>query len=231
MRLLEAALWADDPGLAPQEPELARARDSCVARKGCKRGCEASVDMALIKAEYLAQRRRQQGPGAAGLAIRPRAALAAPRGRRPRRGLRLAQSSDASRAVASRVLGLALDRAVPPRAPRPFAASAAHRGLPTEGARGSDHQVVPFVDTFARHFEPNVARPPFRCRARAAIRHAPWRPRGASDRSRGRTYLVQGLIEEARAGLERVLEALRPALRGDAVIVGLEAVARAEPAR
>ena len=35
--------------------------DLCIACKGCKRECENNVDMALIKAEYLAQRAQRQG--------------------------------------------------------------------------------------------------------------------------------------------------------------------------
>jgi Fe-S oxidoreductase len=67
------------------DPVLAEAMDLCVACKGCKRECEANVDMALIKAEYLAQCRAATAEPAR-TPVRPSAALAAP--------LALAQGAD-----------------------------------------------------------------------------------------------------------------------------------------
>ena len=61
VRLLKAVLSNDLVDQALADPELADAMDVCVACKGCKRECEANVDMALIKAEFLAQRRIREG--------------------------------------------------------------------------------------------------------------------------------------------------------------------------
>jgi hypothetical protein len=60
VRLLKTALNAAD-AKALFDPELAEAMSLCVSCKGCKRECENEVDMALIKAEYLAQRRQADG--------------------------------------------------------------------------------------------------------------------------------------------------------------------------
>ena len=60
VRLLKTALnAADDKALF--DPDLVEAMSLCVSCKGCKRECENEVDMALIKAEYLAQRRQAEG--------------------------------------------------------------------------------------------------------------------------------------------------------------------------
>ena len=61
VRLLKSALGSDPVAAALADPELAQAMDLCVACKGCKRECEANVDMALIKAEFLAQRAARVG--------------------------------------------------------------------------------------------------------------------------------------------------------------------------
>ena len=60
VKLLKAALNAED-SRAFFNSELADAMDLCVSCKGCKRECENGVDMALIKAEYLAQRSKYWG--------------------------------------------------------------------------------------------------------------------------------------------------------------------------
>jgi glycerol-3-phosphate dehydrogenase subunit C len=61
VRLLKTALGSDPVDAALTDPVLAQAMDLCVACKGCKRECEANVDMALIKVEYLAQRAARDG--------------------------------------------------------------------------------------------------------------------------------------------------------------------------
>ena len=53
VRALKAALSEDPETLF--QPEIMKAMELCVSCKGCKRECENNVDMALIKAEYLAQ--------------------------------------------------------------------------------------------------------------------------------------------------------------------------------
>src|SRR3990167_7695612 len=42
-------------------PDLAAAMDLCVSCKGCKKECPSSVDMTLIKTEYLAHRNERLG--------------------------------------------------------------------------------------------------------------------------------------------------------------------------
>src|SRR6185369_1489820 len=50
------------PGEHPfTHPDLAAAMDLCVSCKGCKKECPSSVDMTLIKTEYLAHRNEQLG--------------------------------------------------------------------------------------------------------------------------------------------------------------------------
>ena len=48
VKLLVAAVQRPAPG-SPARPTLAEAMELCVSCKGCKRECEANVDMALIR--------------------------------------------------------------------------------------------------------------------------------------------------------------------------------------
>jgi hypothetical protein len=93
--------------------------DLCVACKGCKREYEANVDMALIKAEYLAQRAARRG-------LSPRSRLVAhlPRGLHRTHWLkgliRWRNHSPLLARLGHRLLGIAADRQLPEPVPWPF---------------------------------------------------------------------------------------------------------------
>lgn len=61
VKLLKSALNGEYGKQPFNNPELAAAMDLCVSCKGCKRECENEVDMALIKAEFMAQRFSAEG--------------------------------------------------------------------------------------------------------------------------------------------------------------------------
>lgn len=249
VRLLKAALSEDLVDQALADPVLAEAMDLCIACKGCKRECEASVDMALIKVEYLAQCRARDGltPRARLFAYLPRWLHHAPwlKGM-----IRWRNHSPWLARLGQRLLGIAADRPLPEPAPCAFEPDAAmlagispdNRSACTAdrqaGAQadsdthtaGSDGrpEVVLFVDTFSRHFEPDIAH------AAIAVLHAggyrvqiaePVAADAAAARPLccGRTYLAQGMIEEARVEVRRLVQSLLPHVRAGRVIVGLEA--------
>jgi Fe-S oxidoreductase len=81
----------------------------------------------------------------------------------------------------------------------------------------SDADVVLFVDTFNRYFEPENARAALKVLAAAGYRvHAP----GAI--CCGRTFLSVGLVEEARREARRFIDTLRPYVERGIPILGLE---------
>ena len=224
VRLLKAALSSDLVDAALADPELAEAMELCVACKGCKRECENNVDMALIKTEYLAQRAARQG-----LSWRSRLFAHTPRWlhRAPwlKTLIRWRNRSPWLAGLGERWLGLNAARPMPEPAPRPYDGPAAdHDAAPAEG----QPEVVLLVDTFTRHFEPEIA-----TAAEAVLRAAGYAVRVARPDPRdreparplccGRTYLAQGMVEAARTEVQRLADALLPHARAGRTIVGLEA--------
>lgn len=223
VRLLKAALSSDQVDGALDDPALVEAMELCLSCKGCKRECENNVDMPLIKAEYLAQRGARHG-----LSWRRGQIFAhTPRWLHRLAGVKLLiklrnRSPWLSR-LGQKMLSIRADVALPEPAAKPFS------GAPITPSQGEGlPEVVLLVDTFTRHFEPTIAD------AALAILHqggyavhmatpAPQDGEPARALCCGRTYLAQGMIEDARAEVRRLLEALRPHVEMGRTIVGLEA--------
>ena len=201
-------------------PALAAAMDLCVSCKGCKKECPSSVDMTLIKTEYLAQKNAQQG-----VSRRARLFGGLPQWlHRWRRPLALLvgwrNASPWLARLAERRLGIAATRPIPLPAAQPFAAAGAAGGAP----RG---QVLLFVDTFTHYYTPEVAAAAQRVLTAGGYAVEVLRPAaddGEPERPLccGRTYLSQGMVEAAQREGRRVMAALAPALAAGTPIVGLE---------
>jgi len=201
------------------DPALAAAMDLCVSCKACKKECPSAVDMTLIKTEYLAQRL-----AVSGVPLRTRLFGGAPLWlhrwpRLLRAAIRLRNSVAPFAAVVEKTLGIAARRSLPEPAAAPFAERAA-----TSGSRGD---VVLFVDTFARHFDPDIADAAAMVLERAGYGVRIARP--AADDAEpdrplccGRTFLTNGLVEEARREGRRVLAAFETELAEKTPIIGLE---------
>jgi len=170
------------------------ALDLCVSCKGCKRECPTGVDMARMKVEFLAQYRMDHPPSARERAIAylPRYAPWA---------ARFAPLANAATALLKAPLGFA-------QRPMPKWRSDYFRE-----AGSATGDVILFVDTFNRYFEPENARAAMRVLEAAGYRvHAP------AGLCCGRTFLSVGLVDEAKREARRMVEALA---RG-VPIVGLE---------
>ncbi len=194
-----------------------------MACKGCKRECEANVDMALIKAEYLAHRTARQGLG-----LRGRLFAHLPRWLRRHRWLGfLIHWRNRSRMLAhlaERWLGLAAGRPLPELARAAFKVP----DTSTVPRRPGLPEVVLLVDTFTRYFEPQIAEAA--CAVLAAGGYAvriaaPGPDADEPDRPLccGRTYLAQGLVDQARAEAARMAAVLKPHVDAGRAIVSLEA--------
>ncbi|MCG6939921.1 MAG: (Fe-S)-binding protein [Thiohalocapsa sp.] len=228
VRLLKAALNAELAEAALAEPELARAMDLCVACKGCKRECENNVDMALIKSEYMAQQARRRGFG-----VRARLFAGLPRWLHRHRTLarwliRRRNRNPWLARLSERLLGITATVPLPEPSSAPFTAGApASAPGAAEAAETERPELVLLVDTFARHFEPDIARDALRLLQVAGYRvhvatPAATDPEPTRPLCCGRTYLAQGMVEQAAAEARRMLAALLPHARAGRWIIGLE---------
>ena len=212
---------------------VAEALDLCVGCKGCRRECPTGVDMARMKIEFLHHRRRRHG-----LPLRERVVAWLPRyaplAARAPALFNLRDRSPLLARLSERWLGLSARRPLPRWRSDPFRPRAevagpgpgtgrAPRGersdrAPQEAARP---EVVLFSDTFTRWFEPEIPRAAVR-----VLRAAGCRVRTAETGGRalccGRTFLTNGLPEEARAEARRALAALLPFAERGVPILGLE---------
>jgi FAD/FMN-containing dehydrogenase/Fe-S oxidoreductase len=179
--------------------EAKDALDLCVSCKGCKRECPTGVDMARMKVEFTAQYKARHGFTARDRAIAylPRYAPWA---------ARMAPLANAASSWARRALGFTTDRELPRWRRDAFADT----GTPTA-------DVVLFVDTFNRYFEPENARA-----AMAVLRAAGYQVHAPAGLCCGRTFLSAGMVDEAKREAGRLLRALAPYAERGVPIVGLE---------
>ena len=200
--------------------ELYESMDLCVGCKGCKRECPTGVDMARMKIEFLHQYRKRHG-------MRPWDRLVCAL---PEIGPKLAkfpvamawfnwlQTQAPVKWLLRRLLGLSPERDLPAWRTDYFGARATDTPMPT-----TETDVVLWVDTFTRWFEPDNARA-----ALAVLTAAGYQVEvaGLSDGQGplccGRPQLAAGQIDAARVTALRFSEALRPYVSRGIPIVGLE---------
>jgi glycerol-3-phosphate dehydrogenase subunit C len=223
VKLLKAALSSDLVEQSLADLTLAETMDLCIACKGCQRECEANVDMALIKVEFMAQRAAREG-----LSLRSRLFAHAPRWlhRAPwlKALIRWRNHSPLLARLTERWLGIHANRPLPEPAPQPF-----HEPVGTqEVGQTTRPEVVLLVDTFTRYFEPEIADAAMAVLTAGGYRVQIATPTASSPEPArplccGRTYLAQGMIDEARAEVRRLTDALLPHLQAGRILVGLEA--------
>jgi Fe-S oxidoreductase len=239
VKVLKAALngeLGDDP-FAGQA--LADAMELCVGCKGCKRECANQVDMAAIKIEYQAQANERRG-----VSHRDRLVAGLPRWLRHRRLLRgLIRRRNRTPWLAKLgefLFGISAQRRLPQPAEIPYQApstpfvlsalrSKVYRSMDGVDApnEGNDRNVILFVDTFALHFEPEIAQAAHQVLSAAGYNVTILQALAdGKEPGRalccGRTYLSLGQVAAARYEAQRMHKALRPALAAGIPIVGLE---------
>jgi FAD/FMN-containing dehydrogenase/Fe-S oxidoreductase len=183
----------------------------CISCKGCKRECPTGVDMARMKLEFLHHYRKRHGltPRDRLIAFLPRYA---PYASRIASLMNLRNQRAPLANLGERLFGLSAKRKLPRWSSRPY------RGA----SRGDGPEVVLWVDTFNRYFEPENAYAAERVLTRAGYRAVCPDPIGGRPLCCGRTFLAAGLVEEAHREAQRMLEALAPHVAAGTPIIGLE---------
>jgi Fe-S oxidoreductase len=186
----------------------------CVSCKGCKRECPTGVDMARMKIEFMHHYTRQHGLTARQnlVAYLPRRAPALSK---LSRLLNLRDKIPGAAFVSEKLMGISARRSLPK-----WHANVDESWRSTNAA---GREIVLFVDTFNRWFEPENVTAALRVLNAGGYRvHIAASEAHARPLCCGRTFLSAGLVDEARIEARRLLAALKPMAEKGVPIVGLE---------
>jgi FAD/FMN-containing dehydrogenase len=197
--------------------EMAETLKLCVSCKACRGECPTGVDMARMKIEVQAARAEIQG-----FSLRDRLVGWLPR-YAPHAAsvpwlMNLRDTMPGAAQVSELVLGLSARRKLP-QWRRDFFRDPSGPLGPANGP-----EVILFVDTFNRYFEPeNVdAAVAVLTAAGYCMRFVQPRDGGSRPLCCGRTFLAVGAVDEARVEAARTLDALGEHLSRGIPVVGLE---------
>ena len=213
-----------------QSEEVKEALDWCLACKGCKSDCPTHTDMATYKAEFLSHYYENHARPRQAWSMGRIGAWAPVAAKFPRLSNFFTQSAVFA-PLARRVCGIAAERTLPAFVTRSFRAQFtpqitprfsnlhADRGdalAPRSVRRGEP--VILWVDTFSNYFRPQTALAAVEVLEAAGCRVS-LSPEGLCC---GRPYYDFGLLDAAKASLERILEAFGAASYAGIPVVGLE---------
>jgi len=199
--------------------------DLCVGCKGCKRDCPTGVDMAKMKVEFLAHYKKRHGHTLKDRLVAHLPAYSRLASRMPWL-LNLRDRLPGAARLTEQWLGLSAKRS-PPRWRsdtfwrRPDAALFSSLDATLAAAKADGRAAVLFVDTFNGSFESENAIAAARV-LRAAGYTVHTLQKSGGHHCCGRTYLAQGMVEQAKARVGELIEALLPLARAGVAVVGLE---------
>ncbi|MEO1307289.1 MAG: FAD-binding oxidoreductase, partial [Pseudomonadota bacterium] len=191
---------------------MAETMKFCVSCKACRRECPTGVDMARMKIEVLAARRKEKGLTLADKLIGylPRYA---PIAAKVAWLMNVRNRIGPVRKLIEGLTGISHKRDLPVWSRDPFRDAEAQDDNP---------DVLLFADVFNRYFEPENLRAALRVLRAMGLRVAVVADGSGKALDCGRTFLAVGAVEEARAEAQRVIRATRDAVTKGVSVVGLE---------
>ena len=194
--------------------EMAETMKLCVSCKGCRHECPTGVDMARMKIEVLSARAKKNGISLHDklVGFLPRYAVWASK---VPFLMNLRDQLPEVAKLTEKLTGFTAKRALPKWSTKPF--------RDNELTATTAPDAVLFADSFNRYFEPENLRAAVRVLQAAGLSVDIVR---ATDGGRplccGRTFLAAGLVDEAKAEAQRLVDALIPYGKQGIPIIGLE---------
>lgn len=189
---------------------LRQVLDHCLACKGCKAECPASVDMARMKAEI-----RQHDFDINGIPRRLRFMAQFERISRIASKFPVLANSIARSRLSRYLFGFHRKRLLPALTLQSLSNWAGRRRPHAEAGRAGE--VILFNDPFSNYYEPGPA-----IAAIELLEASGYRVRVSPPLSSGRLLISQGLLHQARQTLEKTLHVLESVSDSSLPIVGLE---------
>ncbi|MDA7746140.1 (Fe-S)-binding protein [Psychromonas sp.] len=208
------------------DPQLAESIAQCVSCKGCKRECENNLDMAAIKVEYLAQKRRAGHHSFRSwlFAEFPYLLYEFPfLGRL----IRIRNRSKILRILAGKLLAINETIALPEPALKKYADDYPQQQS-NEKARDltdNDACIVLLVDSFTALFNPNTVTDALNVLNAAGYQVITVHPDSSGPEKvidSGRSLFSQGYVERTSEQAKNLLSILRPHITLNRKIIGLE---------
>lgn len=198
------------------------ALDLCVGCKGCKRDCPTGVDMAKMKIEFLHHYKARHGYALKDKLIAclpdyaPWASRLAPL-------LNLRDKIPGLATLSEKLTGLSSRRTLPQWKRTTFFNTPARTATRAE-VLAADKPVVLFVDTFNGYFESGNAFSALKVLLAGGytVHIATKTIADGKSLCCGRTYLANGMVQQAKAKASELLDALLPFAEKGIAIVGLE---------
>ena len=202
--------------------EVRAAMDLCVSCKGCKRDCPTGVDMAKLKVEFLQHYKAKHGHTLKDKLVGQlpdyarHAAKIAP-------VLNLRDKLPLMAQLSEKLFGLSARRSLPQWQSRHFFNTPVQSASRDE-VLAAAKPVVLFVDTFNGYFESDNAHAALQVLQAAGytVHIATKQKEDGKHLCCGRTFLSAGMVDQAKAKAQEVVDSLLPFAEKDIAIVGLE---------